>query len=207
MIVDFPIGRLQLAELKRAATAPHEGAPVGVPYSFTWADHGSIESGLAVPLAMRTPFVSGWGQCFAFHSAGDYGSVQVRCIKVYVKIAGVWNLLVSSDPQGGLYAADFGTNNSTLVSIDTAGVMSSPVAPGQALRFFTASRPALPAAATAMAVVFQARADVEGAFLIGAGADYWPSDSAVSPSNAPIGEGQLCFVTSGWEWYGVLYEA
>lgn len=184
----------------------HESTPAGVPVDYDWRLKPVVHAGLSVPEHCQA--MTGWGHCFIDSRAKRQSAiVQVRNMGTWDRKIGVWAQRQLGPVEGGRYRADYSGNVSDPLGVFDAASLQA----GQALHWWPAhGRTYAMHSSAGLIVRFQARANVAGTVLIGAGADYWTTFTATwaagQATNPPVGMGRLRYCTTRWKWFafGVL---
>ena len=184
---------------------PHEGAPHGVPPSFSWAEHPEL--GAVAPPAGMSAFI-GWGQIYSDATNVQPANVRIelRNMETYVwsNTNHTWTRVQgTAHVDGAHYVENFAGNTSipTDLRAEPDGGTSTGMTSGYNFHFWpAAARAALPNPADVGAVYTTVQARLilddpngpdnrsQARYLANTGADWWrttTAHSATAPTTPP----------------------
>lgn len=189
---------LSLSDVVRHATARHEAVPAGVPTSIDWRSRARVGAGNVVPAGWS--HIVGWGQCFR-RAKCEPGPLELRGMQTWALVGDRWQLLQHGATYGEAFAPDYSGNAAAPAQRSADGVTWPQ---DRAYHWWHAERAAIPAGYLAVLVLVQARGPA--GLLLGLGADYWQSASAVwdnHRTNCDAAIGRLRKVTPYWRTYAM----
>ena len=196
---------------------PHEGAPHGVPRSYSWARTPRMGTG-ANPRSFTV--MTAWGQLYeeARGNPAANTRVHIRKMRAYLlsKRSGRWRLVQSTmDVEGAAYREDYAGNDNVPAATrpEPGGGLSVQAGHGRNFHFWPSSG-RVGIAREDIAGVFvtvQARLVLDdpakpddrdqARYLLSVGGDYWLSKKAAWffwKTNRGIAMGRFKYVQSGW---------
>ena len=196
----------------------HEGAPHGVPTSFSWAQGPSLGS-VSPPVGMSA--ITGWGQIYADATDMQPANVRVelRNMETYVwsNSRNEWTRVqAASGVDGAHYLEAFTGNSSMPASLRTEadGGVSTAMDAGYNFHFWPAGERGTltePSDVGAVYTTVQARLILDdpagpdnrsqARYLANAGADWWRTLTATfgdGTNNPGVGQSRFSYLTSDW---------
>lgn len=224
----------ELAALNTDWSKPHEARPLNVPAGYDWAKSPAMNLGNKVPANFVS--MTGWGQVFWSTTATPTTNVVQFRDFITLMCYGPdrkWILLQRGPIDGAQFLATF--ENNTAKAAQTFAVTSEQAtaqfSQGAAFHFWPAmgranmpdvnnncgfvilmqARVTVPpvrstTTAAALADAKAADAILPNTYLVGLGADYWLSKTAVwdnYKTNKAVGVGRLRYATKNWGWFGM----
>ena len=197
---------------------PHEGAPHGVPTSFSWAQGPSLRS-VGPPAGMSA--ITSWGQIYADSSDSRPANVRVelRNMETYVwsNSRNEWTRVqADAHVDGAHYLEDFAGNSSMPANLraEADGGVSTTMDSGYNFHFWPAGERGTltePSDVGAVYTTMQARLILDdpngpdnrsqARYLANAGADWWRTTTASfgdGNNNPGVGQSRFTYLTSDW---------
>jgi Bacterial Ig domain len=201
----------------------NEGNPQGVPLTWDWAVGPVLGAGNIPPSGWTAS--TSWGVVYVASQGNPATNTRVNIrnqqLWILSKSKGIWALVQNtSQPDGGAYLEDFSGDSSIPgdVRYEPDGTISVTAGmgawAGYNYHFYPAIRGSInPTDIAGVVSLVEARLilnnpslpDDRGTahYLLGAGADYWPSVSGSLPSSyngvvPPVANGKMKYVETGW---------
>ncbi len=217
----FSVPRHEMDGVMSAYPSRHEAAADGLPPSYDWGQYSRLRAGNHPPHGMQA--MTGWGHVFWIGGAHSWGhSVEIRNTQTLMCTGSSrrWARVQQGAIEGAAFRADFQHDENIPASVARVGGDAARVVfpGGRAFHYWPKhGRAALDGQPICgVIVMFQARAVASNgaelpagtppAMLIGAGADYWTTQTAQwanHSTNPGLAIGQLRTVTPEWRWYGL----
>lgn len=210
-----PASSTVAAQISNDMTGKNEGFPQDVPLSYDWANGPVIDQGNN---AGSNQALESWGVIYVASQGSSATNtwVNIANLQAWILSAskGTWSQVqLTSDPGGAAYPDNFqGNSIAGTTRIEADGTLSVLVVnnSGYNFHFYPDNRGSInPKDIGGIVTLVEARLVVGNAalpddrasanYLVGSGADYYPSVSGPGIQNNPsVGNGKMKYVTNAW---------